>query len=176
MYIFNETQRFTQWFIWLLIAAILLLLGYCCYQWYVLGVSVDSVSPNDIGEQLLVIVCLLAVPVLFFFLRLNTQIDEKGIHYQFVPFHFSRKTISWSDIKECHVRQYSPITAYGGWGYRLSTRNGKAYSVSGKKGIQMELITGDKILIGTQKEVGAQQVINRYRKSEGKKNEGVPSE
>ncbi len=165
MRVFNETQRITQWFMWLSLAALFALLFYFCYQWYVLGVAVDKVAADDISGQLIVVLCLVPVPLLIFFLKIKTYIDEKGIHYRFIPFHLSQKIILWSDMKICFVREYRPIKEYGGWGYRMSFGNGHAYNIRGNKGIQIELVTGKKILIGTQKEAAAQQVIDRYMKS-----------
>lgn len=71
-------------------------------------------------------------------------------------------------MEKCYVRTYSPIREYGGWGFRQALgEKGKAYNVKGNKGIQIQLKTGKNILIGTQKEKDAQQVINRnFKKDE----------
>ncbi len=176
MRIFNETQRFTQWFIWLPLALFLGILGYFCYQWFALGEAVGTVGPDARAEQLLIILFSAPVLLLFYSIKLKTLIDEKGIHYRFIPFHFSQKTILWSDMKICHVRQYSPIQEYGGWGYRFTFRNGRAYNIRGNKGIQIELATGKKILIGTQEATVVQQLIDRYKKGKKEKNERIKND
>jgi hypothetical protein len=48
------------------------------------------------------------------------------------------------------VRTYRPIRDYGGWGIRYG-RNGKAYNVSGNRGVMLEFSHGQKLLIGSQK-------------------------
>jgi hypothetical protein len=67
------------------------------------------------------------------------------------PFQFKYNEISWNDVLTIEVRKYKPIREYGGWGYRFSFKNGKAYNISGNMGLQIVLKNGDKILIGTQK-------------------------
>jgi len=106
---------------------------------------------------------LISVSLIFFF-KLTTRIDEKGIHYQFFPFHFKFKLISWNEISKVFVRTYDPIGEYGGWGLKggWSKSKGKAINVSGDIGIQLELKTGKKLLIGTQKENDAKSVLETY--------------
>jgi hypothetical protein len=84
-------------------------------------------------------------------LKLNTKINKQGIYFQLFPFQFKYNEISWNDVLTIEVRKYKPIREYGGWGYRFSFKNGKAYNISGNMGLQIVLKNGDKILIGTQK-------------------------
>ncbi len=88
-------------------------------------------------------------------LKLYTRIDNSGIHFRMKPFHWKERMIAWDEIDQVHVRKYSPILEYGGWGIRYG-RNGKAFNVRGNYGIQIIKKDGKKILLGTQKpdEVG----------------------
>lgn len=86
--------------------------------------------------------------ILFMILKLEVSIDNKSIRYKFFPFHLSWQSIEWADITEAEVRKYKPISEYGGWGLRLGWK-GKAYTVSGNKGLQLYMKTGKKILFGT---------------------------
>ncbi|MHC4643443.1 MAG: hypothetical protein ACYS32_17515, partial [Planctomycetota bacterium] len=55
------------------------------------------------------------------------------------------------DLAEHYPRTYKPILEYGGWGIRCSfTGKGKAYNVSGNKGVQLVFTNGKKLLIGSQ--------------------------
>jgi hypothetical protein len=112
----------------------------------------------------LVIVLLLFSIGLIYIFRLRTTIDERGIHYRFLPFHKTTKTISWKDLEDCEVRKYSPLSEYGGWGYKLHFGGNGALNVKGNMGIQLKLKSGKQLLIGTQKPEEAQLVINRYYK------------
>ncbi|SIR04525.1 hypothetical protein [Maribacter ulvicola] len=164
MRIFNETQRFTQWWLLLLNVALLFLIAYSCYTWFILGDAVGNIASNDlIGQTTFLLIFILIIPLIYVF-NLKTTIDEIGIHYQFIPIHFSKKIIRWHEIEKCFVRTYSPIRAYGGWGYRGISGKNKALNVKGNKGIQLILKNGKKLLIGTQKEREAKIVIERYFK------------
>ena len=46
---------------------------------------------------------------------------------------------------------YNPIMDCGGWGIRWYGARGKAYNVSGNRGVKMELNNGDLILFGSQR-------------------------
>jgi hypothetical protein len=164
MRVFSETQRFNQWWLQLFFTALLLFLGYATYNWYILHEPVGNVAPTDSIGQLIVIVSILPILILFYYLKLRTEIDESGISYQFLPFHFSHKKIVWTDIQNCYVRTYNPIMEYGGWGFRTSLGNGKAFNIKGNKGIQIVFKSGKKLLIGTQKPEQAKNVIALYLK------------
>ena len=163
---FNESQHFNQWWIQFINFMVLGFLCFFLYKWFVLDEAVDKVSADDRTGQIVVIVTMILSFGLIYLFRLKTSIDEKGLHYRFLPFHFSEKTISWYDIEKCYTRDYSPIKEYGGWGFRISAKNGKAYNIRGNQGIQIVLKNGKKVLLGTQKSNEAQQVINKYFKNE----------
>jgi len=88
---------------------------------------------------------------LLFAIRLDSWVDESGVHYRFVPFHLRPRSIAWSEVTQVHVRSYRPIPEYGGWGIRYGFRNGWAYNMSGRSGLQLVLRSGKKILIGTRR-------------------------
>jgi hypothetical protein len=97
------------------------------------------------------IIIVVLVNLLLFFFQLKTKINEKGVSYQLYPFHLKEKIFIWDEIAEANIRKYSPILEYGGWGYRYSFNNGKAFNISGNMGLQLVLKNGKKILIGTNK-------------------------
>ncbi len=164
MRVFNETQRFNQWWIQLINIGLLAFLLFSFYNWYIAGESTGNVTSTDTIGQVVVIVSIIPVLLLLYSIKLKTSIDEIGIHYKFTPFHFSRKTIRWNEIEKCFVRTYNPIKEYGGWGYRTSfgKKKGSAFNVKGNLGIQLELKSGKKLLIGTQKEIEVRETISRY--------------
>ena len=85
---------------------------------------------------------------LFYKMYLLTVINEDGIQIKFSP--FTDFIIPFNKIKDYKIREYRPIIDYGGWGIRFN-KSGKAYTVSGKIGLQIDLSNGKSILIGTQK-------------------------
>ena len=162
MKVFKEEQRFTQtWLIVLLTLSIMIPIAIIVQEYLKKNTKMTT---NEFGLSLAGIL----VTVLFIFLfKLSTRIDEKGIHYQFFPFHFSLKTITWSEIKTAKVRNYNPIGEFGGWGIKGGSlwkkSKGKAISISGDIGIQIVLKNDKKLLIGTQREGDAKRVLGTYQ-------------
>ena len=162
MKVFKEEQRFTQtWLHILLIITFVTTILAVAKEW---NDNLDQSIEANLSS-LFTIISLILVHFLIYFSNLKTKIDEKGIHYQFFPFHFSNKNISWVDISKIYVRSYNPISEYGGWGlrYTFNKKRGNALNVSGDIGIQLELKNGKKLLIGTQKKEEATRVLETYK-------------
>lgn len=101
----------------------------------------------------------IGIAVLFCFLKLETQVRQDGLYLRFVPFHRKFKRFGADDLSEFYARQYRPIREYGGWGIRCSIRSGRAYNVSGNKGLQLVFKDGKRLLIGSQRAEELEQTI-----------------
>ncbi len=141
---FEEEQRFTQWWLWLI------LLAACTIPYIPIMMGLDSKTDQWLGLLAMSILLFIIVGMLIL-IQLKTKLDEVGVHYQFIPFHFKQKTILWQDIKSAEVRKYEPLKEYGGWGIKGYSNKNKAYNVKGNLGLQVVLKNGNKILFGTQK-------------------------
>ena len=140
---FTESQRFNQWWLWLIIG-----LATLAPLAALMGIGrPHSVTTPAVMTELAVVVFVI---VLLRACHLKTTIDETGISYQFFPFHFKVKKIGWGEIQRAYVRKYSPIAEFGGWGYRISFNGGTAYNIAGNMGLQIVFVSGKKLLIGTQ--------------------------
>ena len=147
---FNETQRFTQWWLWLI------LIG----SWITMMYSIATVSPPTTISFLISFVVGMLLPVLFWQMKLTTRITEEGIYVRFFPFHLNEKFFAWDTITSSSVRTYSPLMEYGGWGIKYSFKgNGLVYNTAGNVGLQLYFKEGDPILIGTQKGEEIKQVL-----------------
>lgn len=162
MKVFKEEQRFTQpWLIILLATTFLAVVSLLTKEF----LSKDS----DLrAVEIVTIIATFTASILpIFLLKLKTRIDEKGIHYQFFPLNLKQKTIVWSELKSAKIRTYDAISEFGGWGLKngffWKKSKGKAINVSGDIGIQLELKTGKKLLIGTQKQNEAKRVLETYQ-------------
>ena len=159
MKVFSEEQRFRQ--VWLMV-----LLGFSLLVpvGLIINEYIKDNTSMTTNEFLGSLIGIIASVLLIFIFKLSTRIDEKGIHYQFFPFHFSMKTLLWSEITKAEVRTYDPIGEYGGWGLRYSfnKKKGNAVNVSGDIGIQLTLKNGKKLLIGTQKKEAVSRVLKTY--------------
>jgi hypothetical protein len=99
----------------------------------------------------------------FTVVKLHTKINSSGIQYKFFPFHLKWQSISWTEIEKSEIRSYKPIREYGGWGLRYG-KQGKAYTIKGKTGLQLYLKTGRNILIGTNESEALAQVLLHLKK------------
>jgi hypothetical protein len=103
-------------------------------------------------DSLLLIFWLLfgiGLPAFFYYAGLITEVRHDGIYFRYFPLHCSFRRIAFDELKRYEVRTYRPIIEYGGWGIRYGPK-GKAYNVSGNRGLQLELISGKRLLIGSQ--------------------------
>ncbi len=146
---FREVQRFRQVWLWMLV---LVITG---MQWYAAVEQLIFKRPfgdNPMQDIPLIIYCVIfgiGLPALLFFSQLITEVHDGGIYIRFFPFHRTFRRIAFAEIKRCEVLNYRPIRDYGGWGIRFRCK-GKAYNVSGNRGVQIELLNGDRLLIGSQ--------------------------
>ena len=134
--VFREVQRFRQAWVWVLLLLVLLALIVPVIG----GISGPLVS-------LVMVLAGSGLIWLFFVMRLVTEVRADGIYLGFFP--FSSQKILYATIVGHRVREYRPIREYGGWGVRFN-RSGRAYTVSGNLGVQLELSNGKGLLIGTQ--------------------------
>ncbi|MBD2757471.1 hypothetical protein [Spirosoma validum] len=127
---YKETQKFRQPWLWALLV-------------YSMGVVIYS-------GQLVGVAIMLLVMALFWFLTLQTRIDQEGISYRWFPFQSSYRLIKWSTTEKAVVRDYAAISEFGGWGIRFSW-TGMAHTVAGHHGIEIKRKGKKRILlIGTQ--------------------------
>ncbi|MFP4845516.1 hypothetical protein [Winogradskyella sp. PE311] len=171
MRIFKEEQRFNQlWLIILMVVSIIMPIG------IILGTYIKNPKSYSTTELIGLLGLVVFAACIIFFFKLSTRIDQTGIYYKFFPFHLKYKHINWSEINKVYVRTYDAINDYGGWGLRggalWNKSKGKAINISGDIGIQLDLINGKKLLIGTQKKVDAERVLLTY-KSKIKKSNNV---
>lgn len=150
---FKEEQKFSQWWLWLILTSLGILPFVGIYKQFIVGEPFgDKPIPNT-GLIILSVVIFLMVG-LFLVMRLQTTIDATGIEMRYFP--FLKKKICWHEIKTAKVINYGFV---GGWGIRLWTDYGTVYNVKGNKGVAIQLTNGKKLLIGTQKEAELKQVI-----------------
>lgn len=109
---------------------------------------------------LLTLGLILFMSILIYNIRLDTKIRKDGVHVRFFPFHLRYRFYSWDSIRHWQVRKYNAIIEYGGWGFRLGLLGkGKALSISGDHGLQLEFNDDKKLLIGTKKPKEMEEAI-----------------
>ena len=145
---FYEEQRFRHPLLLLVILFIVAMSWYAFVQQIIQKRPFGTNPAPDAVVWGLWAVFGIAFPIFFLALKMTTEVRPDALFVRFVPGH--RRAIRLDEIKSVEVREYRPLRDYGGWGIRYSSKQGMAYSVSGTKGIQLELTSGKRILIGSQ--------------------------
>ncbi len=159
--LFTERQRFKQWWLWLILLGINGLFLFGVFRQVIGGQQFGDKQMSNIGLLITTGLTIL-LTILFLNFRLDTLIKKDGIYVRFFPFHLKFKYYAWEKLKKSFVRQYSPIAEYGGWGLRYGfLGKGKAFNVSGDKGLQLEFMDNKKLLIGTSKPDELTEVLKR---------------
>ena len=161
--IFYEQQRFSQsWAILILVLVDVLFIFSMVRSW----------SDNNSTSNTILIITAALIMLLtagFFFVRFDTVINNEGVYIKLFPFSLKYKCIPWDTVSKSYVRKYKPLWEYGGWGIRqrwqIRGRRSIAYSVSGNKGLQLELTNGRRILIGTHKPLELEEVLRKLNKN-----------
>jgi len=147
-YIFEENQKFTQWWLWVIL----------------LSFPIIALGPFDENTVNIYHVLIgLFIPFLFYLFELRLKVNVEGLHYQFSPFHFKSHTIKLEDIESIKAMEYSPLKEYGGWGIKYGFK-GKAYNVSGNKGVKIFLKNGLNIMFGSQKHNELAKALKQVRR------------
>lgn len=144
--IFQEKQRFNQWWLWLVITGLVIVM-ISQFNWdqdLISQFTIDKVMPSVIIGLIL---------VLFLSLQMITIITDEIISIRYFP--FIKKVFKWSELSNAQVIDYGFV---GGWGIRLWTVYGTVYNVKGSKGLHIK-IAGKQYVIGTQKEKELQSKI-----------------
>lgn len=162
---YREVQRFRQPWLWLLVAGVSGVSIWSFIQQIILGRPFGQNPAPDVGVIIIAIVFGLGFPVLFFAINLTTEVRSDGLYVRFFPFHLRFQRIAAEGLTNYEVQTYRPIRDYGGWGIRYG-RGGRAYNVSGDRGVMLELSGGSRLLIGSQK---PEELANAMNLAFGKK-------
>ena len=123
---FKEKQKFTQWWIWLILIGLGAIAVYGFIQQIVFGVEFGNKPMSNVG---IIIFTLFVFGFIYFnwYMTLITEITNGGIKMRFVP--FVKKEIQWSELKSAKIVDYGFV----GYGIRLGSKYGTVYNMNGKK-------------------------------------------
>lgn len=147
---FREVQRLGgMWWGTLIVCGVAVLAWVGFVLQIVLGRPFGTKPTPDWAMWLLWLLFGIGLPVLWHISRLVVEVTDDYIYVQYVP--FVTRTIAYTQIKGYEARSYRPIREYGGWGIRWAPGKRRAYNVRGSKGVELELISGQRIMIGSQR-------------------------
>ena len=153
--LFEEKQKFNQWWLWLLF------LGLNSFIAYKIFIEKDYGNSSKTAG-IIVLILMLSLLLLFYFINLKTRIYNDRIELKFFPFINHWKKYPFESIEKMEVIKYNPMLDHGGWGIRLG-----AYNVSGNKGLKIHFIPKksfrETLLIGTQKPEELAKIIKNIQ-------------
>ncbi|MGB0886275.1 MAG: hypothetical protein ACPGVH_09840 [Chitinophagales bacterium] len=154
--LFEETQKFKQKWIWILLVGLFIFSITMPFLAFFQNPNFQ-ISKTFITGNILNFIIFIAIFLLFYFLKLSTKITSEAIEMQYFP--FIKKNVTWSDIESTEVLDYGFV---GGWGIRFGTKYGTVYNVSGSKGLHIKLKNGKHFLIGSQKTEILEKILNEF--------------
>ena len=153
---YKEIQKFRQpWLLALLGLALglpLLLIGFE-------PGSDGSAEVQTLFNSAIAIYALVGAAMFAWFLAVNleTRVEDDSVSLKFHML-WPKKTYTLSEIAEAEVRTYRPIIEYGGWGVRFG-RRGRAFNVSGNRGVELTLTNGKRVMLGSPQPEELYQVL-----------------
>tara|TARA_R110000868_G_scaffold143107_3_gene360879 strand:- start:497 stop:1006 length:510 start_codon:yes stop_codon:yes gene_type:complete len=157
--LFKEEQKFTQWWLWLLLLSPLAVLIYSIFEpiFSEAGFTEGNYSflNSTSSDFWIPFFILLSILVLFMLLKLKTEITKERISMRYFPL-FSKEWL-WIDIEKAEVINYGFV----GYGIRISLKHGMVYNVKGTKGLALLLKNGKKIVLGTQRPEELEHILRR---------------
>lgn len=145
---FVEVQRFRQWWLLAVLAAVSGSTWVFFIVQVVLGQPIGSRPAPDWLMVALVLVIGLGLPTLFLVMRMETRVDGESLVVRFVP--LARRTFALAEVARASAETYHPLLDYGGWGIRYGWR-GWCYNVSGNRGVRLTLKDGREVMLGSQR-------------------------
>lgn len=149
---FREIQKMKQKWVWFIMILVIGIWLWGFIQQVILGIPFGDRPATDLG---LIIIGIIVIAPFFILLKVKLifEIRKDGLYYKMSLLMGKFKKIRPNDIGKYYIRTYNPLREYGGWGIRTGwgRKSGKAYNMSGRIGLQLELKNNKKILLGTHK-------------------------
>ena len=161
--LFSEEQKFKQWWVWLILLGLNGIFISPIIRQISHNKSFSDITANN--PELVGFGIVFLITLLIYFFKLYTIIKTDGIYVRFFPLQMAYKKYTWDSLEKCYVRKYSPLSEYGGWGFRFGIfGNGNALNISGNMGLQLKIFNKTNLLIGTNKPEELKEVLIRMGK------------
>lgn len=144
--VFNESQNYRgTWVIYLILLVELPTLILMLVLFF------TSEEKKEIGIALIFVVSILSlILTLILNIKLETRIDETGIHFRYLPFIRKWRLIQINSIISAEVISFNPLLDFGGWGIK-GNKTTKLFNITGDQGLLIDSGESKKILLGTLK-------------------------
>lgn len=148
--LFREVQRFRDvWWIMLLV------FGLAALQWsiflsHLLGAPLGNNPAPLATTTVFWLLFGVGLPWFFLVLRLEVEVYPDAVAIRFPP--LLQRLIAREEIAAAEPLDYRPLGEFGGWGIRGWGRR-VAYNVRGNQGVELTLLDGRRVVIGSQRPV-----------------------
>ena len=146
---FEARPYFRQWWMWLLIGLMVVLGWAGLIEQIVLGQPFGTNPGPDWLVWLMWLLVGIGLPLLFLWLHLRLAVTDQEIEIDYRP--FSQRRIPLSTVLGATAREYDALREYGGWGIKGWSRDKRAYNVSGNAGVELFLIDGRSVMLGSRR-------------------------
>jgi len=151
---FQERQRFKYWWIILLIMfpIIVMFISITIYQLST-GKPFGDKPMSDtmaIVTPILFVLFTAILTVIFYFMRLDTVINEEGVYERLFPNQLKFGFTPWDNISDACVIKMNPMLKFSALGNNNGLIGGKTYYLLGNKVLRLTLNNNKKIYIGTE--------------------------
>jgi hypothetical protein len=97
-------------------------------------------------------------------LGLKVRIDESGISVRYLSWRFQTVHYDWSQIKSATIVEFDPKKDFSGWPVRHSGEYGRGYITQGKRGLFLEGMNGEKVMMSVLDTEKALEALQTYAK------------
>lgn len=136
--LFSETQRFEQFWLWLLLGIALFAVFSAAIQ--------DGFKPNTLPPLIGVVL----IVVLMRISQLQVELLPDVIAVRFFPYHLKQRTFRLSEISSAEAVTYRPIREFGGWGLRRNWHGEKIYNTFGNRAVKIHFKNRKPLWLGSQ--------------------------
>jgi hypothetical protein len=146
--LYHEVQRWRD--VWWVMAVVI---GLAALQWWIFlqQLIFGPVGNNPASDGVLFVIWLVfgvGFPLFFWWLHLMIEVWPGVVVVRYRP--FVNRRIPIDQIARAEPRVYRPLTEFGGWGIR-GWGGRIAYNVSGNTGVELTLVDGRRVLLGTRR-------------------------
>jgi hypothetical protein len=144
--VFNESQSYRgTWLMYLILMLELPTLILLTVLFF------TSEEKQEMGIALVFVFGIMTLAMtLIFNIKLETRIDNHGVHFRYLPFIRKWRLIKKESIRSLEVITFNPILDYAGWGMK-GNKTTKLYNITGDAGILIDSGESKKTLLGTLK-------------------------
>jgi len=147
--LFSEEQRMRQIWIWLLVGMVAVISWVAFVQQIMFDDPFGTRPAPNFIVWLILAIFGIGLPWLMYSLKLTTRLERSRLVIRFRP--LLTREFPLEEITSCEARTYRPLREFGGWGIRFSPKYGRAYNMSGNRGVQLHLSNDRRVLIGSQR-------------------------